>query len=66
MGRAFSFVLKKGATMSNKDEMLVNRLTNLWRKPLARPARHGKTARDHASGSWVGSWYTSSWQQQYK
>jgi hypothetical protein len=39
--------------MNNKGEMLVSRLLNLWRKPLPRPVRKGKTTRDHASGSWV-------------
>jgi hypothetical protein len=47
-GRAFSFALKKGATMSNKGEMLVSRIQNLWRKPLPRPVRNGKTKRERA------------------
>lgn len=37
--------------MNNKGEMLVSRLLNLWRKPLPRPVRKGKTMRDHGRKS---------------
>lgn len=35
-------------------EMLVNRHTNLWRVPLPRPVRKGKTAKAKAKGHVAG------------